>query len=122
MLLRLLPGREPPAIGHQPENTYPAFIQFFKPRTNPRSTFSPCNLTFKFSSKKIEFFQKKVCPLFLFIRLPFIFLSKFQKSSFMYVTYCKLCPLSSIITENVFDVCKHLQVMSFSPNSVNFCG
>ncbi|MFS7986462.1 hypothetical protein Hanom_Chr11g01010641 [Helianthus anomalus] len=49
-------------------------------------------------------------------------LSKFQKSSFMYVTYCKLCPLSSIITENVFDVCKHLQVMSFSPNSVNFCG
>ncbi|MFS7942180.1 hypothetical protein Hanom_Chr06g00485241 [Helianthus anomalus] len=38
----------------------------------------------------------------------------------MYVTYCKLCPLSSIITENVLDVCKPLQVMSFSPNSVNF--
>ncbi|MFS8029509.1 hypothetical protein Hanom_Chr16g01523131 [Helianthus anomalus] len=38
----------------------------------------------------------------------------------MYVTYCKLCPLSSIITENVLDVCKPLQVMSFSANSVNF--
>ncbi|MFS8005143.1 hypothetical protein Hanom_Chr13g01233971 [Helianthus anomalus] len=36
----------------------------------------------------------------------------------MYVTYCKLCHLSSIITENVLDVCKPLQVMSFSPNSV----
>ncbi|MFS7981024.1 hypothetical protein Hanom_Chr10g00946051 [Helianthus anomalus] len=40
--------------------------------------------------------------------------------SFMYVTYCKFCPLTSIITENVFDVCKPLQVMSFSPNSINF--
>ncbi|MFS7982269.1 hypothetical protein Hanom_Chr10g00960821 [Helianthus anomalus] len=49
-------------------------------------------------------------------------MSKLHKSSFMYVTYCKLCPLSSIITENVLDVCKPLQVMSFSPNSVNFCG
>ncbi|MFS7909098.1 hypothetical protein Hanom_Chr01g00090791 [Helianthus anomalus] len=38
----------------------------------------------------------------------------------MYVTYCKLCTLSSIITENVLDVCKLLQVMSFSPNSDNF--
>ncbi|MFS8028113.1 hypothetical protein Hanom_Chr16g01506651 [Helianthus anomalus] len=38
----------------------------------------------------------------------------------MYVTYCKLCHLSSIITENVLDVCKLLQVMSFSPNLVNF--
>ncbi|MFS8035122.1 hypothetical protein Hanom_Chr17g01589351 [Helianthus anomalus] len=47
---------------------------------------------------------------------------KLQKSSFMYVTYCKLCPLSSTITRNVLDVCKPLQVMSFSPNSVNFCG
>ncbi|MFS7925381.1 hypothetical protein Hanom_Chr04g00284211 [Helianthus anomalus] len=47
--------------------------------------------------------------------------SKLQKSSFMYVTYCKLCSLSSIITENVLDVCKPLQVMSFSPNSINFC-
>ncbi|MFS7946890.1 hypothetical protein Hanom_Chr06g00541691 [Helianthus anomalus] len=37
----------------------------------------------------------------------------------MYITYCKLCPLSSIITKNVLDVCKPLQVMSFSPNSVN---
>ncbi|MFS7904912.1 hypothetical protein Hanom_Chr01g00041591 [Helianthus anomalus] len=44
--------------------------------------------------------------------------SKLQKSSFMYVTYCKLCPLSSIITENLLD--KPLQVMSFSPNSVIF--
>ncbi|MFS7889302.1 putative Acyl carrier protein (ACP) [Helianthus anomalus] len=43
-------------------------------------------------------------------------MSKLQKSSFMYVTYCKLCPISSIITENVLDVCKPLQVMSFSPN------
>ncbi|MFS8009958.1 hypothetical protein Hanom_Chr14g01291391 [Helianthus anomalus] len=38
----------------------------------------------------------------------------------MYVTYSKLCPLLSIITENVLDVCKSLQVMSFSHNSVNF--
>ncbi|MFS7940239.1 hypothetical protein Hanom_Chr05g00462131 [Helianthus anomalus] len=38
----------------------------------------------------------------------------------MYVTYCKLFPLSSIITENVLDFCKPLQVMSFNPNSVNF--
>ncbi|MFS7895162.1 hypothetical protein Hanom_Chr04g00383771 [Helianthus anomalus] len=38
----------------------------------------------------------------------------------MYVTYCKLCPLFSIITENVLDVCKPLQVMSFSPNSIIF--
>ncbi|MFS7908756.1 hypothetical protein Hanom_Chr01g00086831 [Helianthus anomalus] len=34
--------------------------------------------------------------------------SKLQKSSFVYVTYCKLCPLSSLITENVLDVCKPL--------------
>ncbi|MFS7974530.1 hypothetical protein Hanom_Chr09g00869861 [Helianthus anomalus] len=33
------------------------------------------------------------------------FLSKLQKSCFTYVTYCKLCPLSSIITGNVLDVC-----------------
>ncbi|MFS8012044.1 hypothetical protein Hanom_Chr14g01316081 [Helianthus anomalus] len=38
----------------------------------------------------------------------------------MYVTYCKRCHLSSIITENILDVCKLLQIMSFSPNSVNF--
>ncbi|MFS7997600.1 putative rlpA-like protein, double-psi beta-barrel [Helianthus anomalus] len=50
------------------------------------------------------------------------FKSKLQKSSFIYVSYCKLCHLSSIITENVIDVCKPLQVMSFSPNLVNFCG
>ncbi|MFS7964098.1 hypothetical protein Hanom_Chr08g00746181 [Helianthus anomalus] len=47
-------------------------------------------------------------------------MSKLQKSTFMYVTYCKLYPLSSIITEYVLDVCKPLQVMSFSLNSVNF--
>ncbi|MFS8009184.1 hypothetical protein Hanom_Chr14g01281671 [Helianthus anomalus] len=47
-------------------------------------------------------------------------MSKLQKSSFMYVTYYKLCHLSSIIIENVLDVCKHLQVMSFSSNPVNF--
>ncbi|MFS7899845.1 hypothetical protein Hanom_Chr12g01120581 [Helianthus anomalus] len=45
-----------------------------------------------------------------------------QKSSFTYVTYCKLCTLSIIITENILDVCKPLQVMSFSSNSVNFRG
>ncbi|MFS7892150.1 hypothetical protein Hanom_Chr00s000517g01647341 [Helianthus anomalus] len=38
----------------------------------------------------------------------------------MYITYCKLCHLSLIITENVLDVCKPLQLMSFSHNSVNF--
>ncbi|MFS7959256.1 hypothetical protein Hanom_Chr08g00688751 [Helianthus anomalus] len=38
----------------------------------------------------------------------------------MYVTYCKMFPLSSIIIKNVIDLCKPLQVMSFSPNSVNF--
>ncbi|MFS8010664.1 hypothetical protein Hanom_Chr14g01299691 [Helianthus anomalus] len=38
----------------------------------------------------------------------------------MYVTYCKLCHLSSIITGNVLNVWKHLQVMSFSLHSVNF--
>ncbi|MFS7917399.1 hypothetical protein Hanom_Chr03g00188561 [Helianthus anomalus] len=37
----------------------------------------------------------------------------------MYATYCKLCPLSSIITEKVLDVCKPLQVMYFRSNSVN---
>ncbi|MFS8030094.1 hypothetical protein Hanom_Chr17g01530061 [Helianthus anomalus] len=46
--------------------------------------------------------------------------SKLQKLSFMYVTYCKLRPLCLVITKNVLDVCKPLQVMSFSPNSVNF--
>ncbi|MFS7990106.1 hypothetical protein Hanom_Chr11g01054861 [Helianthus anomalus] len=60
------------------------------------------------------------CFLLLYYLL--IFMSKLQKSSFMYVIYCKLCHLSSIITENVLDVCKSLQVMSFSPNSDNFCG
>ncbi|MFS7943751.1 hypothetical protein Hanom_Chr06g00503891 [Helianthus anomalus] len=38
----------------------------------------------------------------------------------MYVTYCNMCHLSSIITKNVLDVCTPLQGMSFSPNSVNF--
>ncbi|MFS7939938.1 hypothetical protein Hanom_Chr05g00457761 [Helianthus anomalus] len=36
----------------------------------------------------------------------------------MYVTYCKVCTLSSIITENILDVCKPLHVTSFSPNLV----
>ncbi|MFS7984690.1 hypothetical protein Hanom_Chr11g00989501 [Helianthus anomalus] len=49
-----------------------------------------------------------------------LFKSKLQKSSCMYVTYYKLCHLSSIITENILDVCKSLQVMSFSRNSINF--
>ncbi|MFS7964225.1 hypothetical protein Hanom_Chr08g00747671 [Helianthus anomalus] len=48
--------------------------------------------------------------------------SKLEKSFFMYVNYCKLCSLSSIITENILNVCKTLQIMFFSPNSVNFCG
>ncbi|MFS7922587.1 hypothetical protein Hanom_Chr03g00250841 [Helianthus anomalus] len=52
----------------------------------------------------------------------FLLRVNYKKAYFMYVTYCKLCPLSSIIKENVLDVCKPLQVMSFSPNSVNFCG
>ncbi|MFS7965006.1 putative Bile acid:sodium symporter/arsenical resistance protein Acr3 [Helianthus anomalus] len=47
-------------------------------------------------------------------------LSKLQKSSFTYVPYCKLHPLSSIIRESVLDVCKLLQVMSFNPNLVIF--
>ncbi|MFS7950697.1 hypothetical protein Hanom_Chr07g00586231 [Helianthus anomalus] len=41
-------------------------------------------------------------------------MSKLQKSSSMYVSYCKLCTLSLIIAENVLNVCKPLQVMSFS--------
>ncbi|MFS7985465.1 hypothetical protein Hanom_Chr11g00998681 [Helianthus anomalus] len=48
-------------------------------------------------------------------------MSKLQNSSFMYVNYCKLCHLFSIITENVLDICKPLQVMSFSTNSVTRC-
>ncbi|MFS7993154.1 hypothetical protein Hanom_Chr12g01090731 [Helianthus anomalus] len=35
-------------------------------------------------------------------------MSKLQNSSFMYVTYCKVCPLSLKSTKNVFDVCKPL--------------
>ncbi|MFS8034635.1 hypothetical protein Hanom_Chr17g01583441 [Helianthus anomalus] len=49
-------------------------------------------------------------------------MSKLQKSSFMYATYCKLCPLSLISTKTVLDVCKVLQSMSFSLNSVIFYG
>ncbi|MFS7981892.1 hypothetical protein Hanom_Chr10g00956411 [Helianthus anomalus] len=48
--------------------------------------------------------------------------SKLQKSSFIYASYCKLCPLSSIYTRNILDVCKLLQVISFNPNSVSFHG
>ncbi|MFS7998223.1 hypothetical protein Hanom_Chr12g01151201 [Helianthus anomalus] len=54
--------------------------------------------------------------------LPLLVKSKLQKSSFMYVDYCKLCSLSSIITENVLDVCKPLHVTSFSTNTVSFLG
>ncbi|MFS7902283.1 hypothetical protein Hanom_Chr01g00009451 [Helianthus anomalus] len=46
--------------------------------------------------------------------------SKLQKSSFMYVIYYKVCPLSLISSENILNVCKPLHVMFFSPNSVNF--
>ncbi|MFS7972673.1 hypothetical protein Hanom_Chr09g00847551 [Helianthus anomalus] len=46
--------------------------------------------------------------------------SKLQNSSFMYVTYCKVCPLSSKNTKNVLDVCKPLHIMSFIPNFVIF--
>ncbi|MFS7991295.1 hypothetical protein Hanom_Chr12g01069121 [Helianthus anomalus] len=64
--------------------------------------------------------------LFYYFQIyPFRYLknkSKLQKSSFMYATYYKLCPLSSIITENVLYVYKPLHVMSFIPNSVNFHG
>ncbi|MFS8009183.1 hypothetical protein Hanom_Chr14g01281661 [Helianthus anomalus] len=38
----------------------------------------------------------------------------------MYVTYYKLCLLSSIITENVLDVCKPLQVIYFSLTQLIF--
>ncbi|MFS7977200.1 hypothetical protein Hanom_Chr10g00901301 [Helianthus anomalus] len=48
--------------------------------------------------------------------------SKLQKLSFIFVTYCKLCHFSSIITENVLYFYKPLHIMSFSPNSVNFHG
>ncbi|MFS7965486.1 hypothetical protein Hanom_Chr09g00762861 [Helianthus anomalus] len=46
--------------------------------------------------------------------------SKLQKSSFMYVSYCKVCHLSSKITKTVLDFCKTLKVMPFSHNSVIF--
>ncbi|MFS7921407.1 hypothetical protein Hanom_Chr03g00236421 [Helianthus anomalus] len=49
-------------------------------------------------------------------------MSKLQKSSYMYVTYFKVCHLSSIITENVLYVYKPLHIMSFNPKSVNFHG
>ncbi|MFS7988629.1 hypothetical protein Hanom_Chr11g01037161 [Helianthus anomalus] len=46
--------------------------------------------------------------------------SKLQNSSFMYVIYYKVCPLSLISLENILNVCKPLQVMSFSHNTVSF--
>ncbi|MFS7964170.1 hypothetical protein Hanom_Chr08g00747051 [Helianthus anomalus] len=49
-----------------------------------------------------------------------LFKSKLQKSSFMYATYYKLCPLSLISTINIPNVYKPLHVMSFDHNSVNF--
>ncbi|MFS8027829.1 hypothetical protein Hanom_Chr16g01503321 [Helianthus anomalus] len=48
--------------------------------------------------------------------------SKLQKSSFMYATYCKLCPFSLISTKTILDVYKPLQIMSFSPDAVIFYG
>ncbi|MFS7909650.1 hypothetical protein Hanom_Chr02g00097101 [Helianthus anomalus] len=50
------------------------------------------------------------------------FLSKLQKASFMYATYCKLCSLSLINTKTVLNVCKSLHIMSFNHNSVTFYG
>ncbi|MFS7949365.1 hypothetical protein Hanom_Chr06g00570751 [Helianthus anomalus] len=47
-------------------------------------------------------------------------MSKLQNSSFMYVSYCKVCPMSSKITKNVLDVCKSLHATSFSPNPISF--
>ncbi|MFS8011336.1 hypothetical protein Hanom_Chr14g01307881 [Helianthus anomalus] len=49
-------------------------------------------------------------------------MSKLQKSSFMYATYCKLCHLSLIFTRSTLNVCKPFHIMSFSPNSVSFYG
>ncbi|MFS7955781.1 hypothetical protein Hanom_Chr07g00646631 [Helianthus anomalus] len=46
--------------------------------------------------------------------------SKLQKSFFMFVLDCKVCPLSSIITENILYVCKSLHDSSFTPNSIKF--
>ncbi|MFS7910432.1 hypothetical protein Hanom_Chr02g00106291 [Helianthus anomalus] len=46
--------------------------------------------------------------------------SKLQKSSFMLTLDCKLCHLSSKSIKNVLNVCKPLQVMSFSLNSIIF--
>ncbi|MFS8003761.1 hypothetical protein Hanom_Chr13g01217721 [Helianthus anomalus] len=48
--------------------------------------------------------------------------SKLQKSSFMYATYYKLCPLSLISTVTVLDVCNTLHAMSFNSSSVSFYG
>ncbi|MFS7902784.1 putative armadillo-like helical protein [Helianthus anomalus] len=38
----------------------------------------------------------------------------------MYATYCKLCPLSLIITKIILDICKPLHIISFSPNQLVF--
>ncbi|MFS7979000.1 hypothetical protein Hanom_Chr10g00922191 [Helianthus anomalus] len=48
--------------------------------------------------------------------------SELQKSFFMLILDCKVCPLSSKITKNVLHVCKPLHIMSFNPNSVSFFG
>ncbi|MFS7916276.1 hypothetical protein Hanom_Chr02g00175211 [Helianthus anomalus] len=40
----------------------------------------------------------------------------------MYAIYCKPCPLLLISTKNVLNVCKPLQVMSFSHNTISFHG
>ncbi|MFS7901096.1 hypothetical protein Hanom_Chr00s168386g01827791 [Helianthus anomalus] len=66
--------------------------------------------------------RKYTCNNILLCFYSTFFSSKLQKSSFMYVTNCKLCPLSSIITENVLDVCKPLHVMSLVLTQLIFCG
>ncbi|MFS7940329.1 hypothetical protein Hanom_Chr05g00463141 [Helianthus anomalus] len=58
--------------------------------------------------------------MLLFCLLFQVLLSKLQSSSFMYVTYYKVCPLSLLFTENILNVCKTIQVMSFILNLVDF--
>ncbi|MFS7968100.1 hypothetical protein Hanom_Chr09g00793581 [Helianthus anomalus] len=70
---------------------------------------NPCHFVFQTSTKKKILQQQKTK-------------SKLQKSSFMLTLYYKVCPLSSINTKNVLDVCKPLHAMSFITNSVTFNG
>ncbi|MFS7903405.1 hypothetical protein Hanom_Chr01g00023631 [Helianthus anomalus] len=50
------------------------------------------------------------------------YISKLQKSSFMFTPYCKLYPLSSTSTKNVLHVCKPLHFTYFGPNSISVYG